>query len=197
MLVHLPPQSFKHNQNLVDGYQRARKIIFHDRLKWDVKVEDDREVDEFDSEYSHYLISLHEGQVIGGVRLTSSTFPNLTYEVFEKYFPGGFSLERSFNILESSRFGLVFTDNTSSSSIRSHTFDLLKGIVKFALDYGYNSIITVVDVRMERTLRLAGWPIKRITDVVQIGKTKTITGLLPVSWEIHDHLAKKSQERDV
>lgn len=197
MLVHLPPQSYKHNQDLVEGYQKARKIIFNDRLKWDVKVESDREVDEFDSQYSHYLISLHEGRVIGGVRLTPSPFPNLTYEIFEKYFPGGFSIERSFNILESSRFGLVFTDNTTSRAIRSHTFDLFKGIVKFALDYGYDSIITVVDVRMERTLRLAGWPIERITDVVQIGETKTITGVLPVSWEIHSHLAKKSQETEV
>lgn len=193
MLVHLTPNSFKDHPEMVADYQRVRKVIFHDRLNWDVQLDGDREIDEFDSEYSHYLLALQDNKVIGGVRLTPSFFPNLTYEVFEKFFPEGISADRSMTLLETSRFGLVFTDNGSGKTLRSHTFDLFTGMVKFALDYGYESIITVVDVRMERTLRLAGWPLQRITEVVQIGETKTVIGLLPISLEIHDSLKAKAE----
>lgn len=183
MLIHIPPQAFKYHQDLVHGFQCARKRIFLDRMRWDVQINGDREVDEFDSAYSHYLVSVNQGEVIGGVRLTPSQVPNLTYNTFSKYF-GSIPIERNPYLLESSRFGLDTIPNRTSNVLNSQTFELLIGMIKFALNYGYEKIITVVDTRMERTLRLAGWPIERITKIIQIGDTKTTIGLLPVSYHL-------------
>ncbi|WP_051908705.1 acyl-homoserine-lactone synthase [Candidatus Odyssella acanthamoebae] len=190
MLIHLPPQSFIYNQELVHGFQKARKKIFYDRMKWAVNIEDDREVDEFDAAQSHFLLSIHEGKVIGGVRLAPSEAPNLTYDIFSKYF-GEIPVKRDPFLLESSRFGLEVTPTMSSQFLRDQTIDLFIGVLKFGLMERFSRIITVVDVRMERTLRLAGWPVERITDVVQIGETKTIIGVLPISESILQSLEKK------
>ncbi len=190
MLIHLPPESFIYNQELVHGFQRSRKKIFHDRLQWEVKIEDDREIDEFDSAHSHFILSVHENKVIGGVRLTPSEAPNLTYEIFSKYF-GEIPVKREPFLLESSRFGLEVLPNMSSQFLRDQTIDLFIGVLKFGLTERFSRIITVVDVRMERTLRLAGWPVERITDVVQIGETRTIIGILPISEDILHSLEQK------
>jgi N-acyl-L-homoserine lactone synthetase len=190
MLIHIPPKSFRYNQDLVRDFQWVRKRIFLDRMGWGIQVNDYKEVDEFDSEHSHYVVSVHDNEIIGGVRLTPSQAPNLTYETFSKYF-GSIPAQRNSQLLEISHFGLEMTHNVTASLLRSKTVDLFVAMLKFAIKYGYKEIITVVDTRMERVLHLSGWEIRRITDVVQIEDTKTIIGILPVSYEIIEILESK------
>ncbi|WP_010304133.1 acyl-homoserine-lactone synthase [Candidatus Odyssella thessalonicensis] len=196
MLVHLSPLSFKSNLELVEGYQRARKAIFYDRLNWKVNLIEDREVDEFDNNgHTHFLLSIYNDKVIGGVRMASSLSPNLTYDVFTKYF-GELPIQRDRYLLETSRFGLEVTPQMTSQVLRDQTIELFIGVLKFGLQEGYKQIITVIDVRMERTLRLAGWPVERITEVVQIGDTRTIVGILPINIDILYHLEEKKASNE-
>lgn len=194
MLVHVPPKAFRYHPELVHGFQRSRKRIFADRMNWKVRVFEDREFDEFDDEYAHYIVSIYNNEVIGGVRLTPSLSPNLTYDTFCQYFEDiEILVKRRSTLLESSRFGLEAVPNMESDFLRKETIDLFVSMLKFAIQYGYTDIITVVDTRMERVLRLVGWPIKRITEVVQIGDTKTIVGLLSVSQDIIRTLESKNK----
>lgn len=190
MIIHIPPKSRKYHRQLVTGFYEARKRIFNDRMQWDVTVDDEIEMDEFDNENAHYLVSCHKNEVIGGVRLTSSLHPNLTFECFEKYF-GKINVQRTDTLLESSRFGIENKPGMTSSCLRNATLDLFCSILHMALSYGFEEIITVVDVRMERIIRLSGWEFNRISDVVLIGKTQTVVGILPVNRNFIETISAK------
>lgn len=159
-------------------------------MNWDVTIEENREIDAYDHEFSHYLVSCSESEVIGGVRLTSSIHPNLTYETFNQFF-GDIRMPRCVSLLESSRFGLEVQSGMQSSNIRNATLDLFCGMLKMALSYGFENIITVVDVRMERIIGLSGWEIKRVSDLVQIGDTLTCVGVMPVDRRFIDKISSK------
>ncbi len=45
---------------------------------------------------------------------------------------------------------------------------------------GYNEIATATDVRFERILKRAGWPMQRLGDPTMINETRSIAGILPV-----------------
>ncbi len=190
MIIHVPPKARKYHSQLVSGYYEARKRIFKDRMQWDVHADNNIETDSFDHDHAHYLISCFDNEVIGGVRLTPSLHPNLTFECFEKYF-GNIDVKRTDILLESSRFGIENRPGMQSSILRNATLDLFCSILQIALSYGFKEIITVVDVRMERIIGLSGWEFNRVCDVVQIGKTPTVVGILPVDRKYIEIISKK------
>ena len=69
--------------------------------------------------------------------------------------------------------------------------DLFCSILQMALSYGFEEIIIVVDVRMERIIGLSGWQFNRVSDVVQIGKTQTVVGVLPVGRKFIEKISSK------
>ena len=190
MIIHVPPKARKYHSQLVTGFYAARKRIFKDRMQWDVSADNSIEMDSFDHDYAHYLVSCFNNEVIGGVRLTSSLHPNLTFECFEKYF-GKIDVQRKDTLLESSRFGIENITGMQSSVLRNSTLDLFCSILQMALSYGFEEIIIVVDVRMERIIGLSGWQFNRVSDVVQIGKTQTVVGVLPVGRKFIEKISSK------
>lgn len=54
-------------------------------------------------------------------------------------------------------------------------------MVEFGLSRQLTDIVTVTDVRMERILRRAGWPLRRIGIPSTIGNTLAVAGYLQVS----------------
>ena len=46
---------------------------------------------------------------------------------------------------------------------------------------GYEKIVTATDLRFERILNRAGWPMKRLGDPVAIGNTVAVAGVLPAN----------------
>ncbi len=69
--------------HLIDQMHRLRKAVFHDRLKWDVPVSGDWEIDDFDDEDPLDVLSLDtSGAVQGSLRLLPTTGPNMLRDVF-------------------------------------------------------------------------------------------------------------------
>ncbi len=48
---------------------------------------------------------------------------------------------------------------------------------------GYDKIVTATDLRFERILNRAGWPMARLGEPVAIGNTVAIAGTLPADQE--------------
>lgn len=192
MLIHLPPAGFKYNKEIVDDLYKCRKNIFVERLDWDLETKDDKEIDYYDHSHCHYLVSVENHEVIGGVRLTPSIAPNLTFDLFKGELKLPDHITRGQKLLESSRFGLVKKENSRSIRvIRRKTLEIFEGMLKFSLDYGYERIITVTDVRIERILKISGWPLKRLTEVRPIGNTHALIGMLDVSRLLYNEMREK------
>lgn len=164
---------------------RLRYRVFKARLDWDVNVSQEMESDQFDALRPVYLLQRGaDCQIRGCVRLLPTTGPTMVRDVFAVLLdrrPAPASPE----IWESSRFALDLPVATQKATggIAKATYELFAGMVEFGLSRGLSAIVTVTDLRIERILRRADWPLRRLGTPRKIGTTQAIAGYLEVSEE--------------
>ncbi len=162
---------------------RLRYRVFKQRLGWDVQASGDMEVDEFDALGPCYLLQRSaDGTIAGCVRLLPSTGPTMLRDTFAVLLDGG-AAPASQLIWESSRFGLDpdHSGPSASHGIAKATYELFAGMIEFGLSRGLTDIVTVTDVRMERILRRASWPLRRLGKPKAFGRSLAVAGYLEVS----------------
>lgn len=171
-----------HDSELTMGMHRLRGRVFKERLDWDVSVADGLEIDQYDAFKPTYLLMVEQREVVGCVRLLPTTGRNMLADTFPVLLDGG-AAPRAANIWESSRF-CVDTKNaaaTAEHGLREATFLLFAAMIEWGQQCDLKAIATVTDLRMERILRRAGWQLDRLGEPRQIGATKAVAGLLPVT----------------
>src|ERR1700731_1179847 len=170
-------------RNVSNLYQmhRLRKAVFKDRLGWDVTVSGGLEVHEFDALGPSYLLPIDRpGTLNGCVRLLPTTGPNMLRDIFPSFVTKA-ALPCGEGVWEASRFAVSRNSTAAELGISQTTYDLLIGVLKFGLSNGISMIACVVDVRMERILRRAGWQLERLGPAHRIGNTIAMAGQLEVS----------------
>ena len=163
---------------------RLRKMVFRDRLGWDVTVSGELEADEYDGMESIYLLSIDRyGAVNGCVRLLPTTGPNMLRDIFPSFVTKA-AVPCGEHVWEASRFAVSSTDARAEAGLSQTTYELLIGVLRFALSNSIRTIACVVDVRMERILRRAGWQLDRLGPARRIGNTIAMAGQLDVSAQV-------------
>ena len=171
---------------------RIRKAVFKDRLGWDVNVSGGLEVDEYDDLDPSYLLSIDvSGTLNGCVRLLPTTGPNMLRDIFPSFVTKA-AVPRGERVWEASRFAANGNSTAAEAGLSQTTYDLLIGVLKFGLSNGISAIACVVDVRMERVLRRAGWQIERLGPARRIGNTIAMAGQLEVSVSILRQLGARA-----
>lgn len=162
---------------------RLRYRVFKQRLDWNVQTSGDMEVDEFDALGPCYLLQRSgDGAVTGCVRLLPTTGPTMLSDTFGALLDSA-AAPASPHIWESSRFGLD-PDHASlpaSQGIAKATYELFAGMIEFGLSRELTDIVTVTDVLMERILRRASWPLRRLGQPKAFGRSLAVAGYLEVS----------------
>lgn len=75
---------------LVEAMHRCRKAVFVDRLRWDVPVVGDLEIDAFDTDDAVYLVAAAPGGAhLGSLRLLPTDGPHLLGTLFPELCAGG------------------------------------------------------------------------------------------------------------
>ncbi|HEX7914087.1 MAG TPA: acyl-homoserine-lactone synthase [Paraburkholderia sp.] len=169
------------NFTLLMGMHRLRRKVFKDRLDWSVSTTGDLEIDRYDTLDASYLVIVDHGDVLGCVRLLPTTGPNMLADTFPELLDGT-TAPRSDKIAESSRFCVdtELSDATSDGGLRRATLLLLAAMRDWGEARGLAFIATVTDLRMERILRRANWPLTRLGSPRRIGSTMAVAGLLPI-----------------
>jgi len=185
MMQLITPEDYAQFTNAIADMHRLRFRVFKERLDWAVHAENGMERDRFDALEPVYL--LHRGnddQIQGCVRLLPSTGPNMLRDVFPQLL-GGNPCPSDPRIWESSRFALELSPAMprSENGLAKATFELFAGMIEFGLSRSLTGIMTVTDLRMERILRRANWPLERLGDAGMVGATKAVAGVLEVSLE--------------
>lgn len=173
-----------HDFDLAMGMHRLRGRVFKERLDWDVSVAGGLEIDQYDALKATYLLVLERREVVGCVRLLPTTGPNMLANTFPVLLDGH-EAPNAASIWESSRF-CVDTKQvaaTAENGLREATYLLFAAMIEWGQERNLQAIATVTDLRMERILRRAGWHLDRIGAPRQIGATKAVAGLLPVTQE--------------
>ena len=191
MLQLITPSSYSEFPDELDEMRRLRYRVFKERMKWDVRTYGNFETDEFDVCDPYYLLqSGFEGRITGCVRFLPTTGPNMLQKVFPALL-GGHSAPASEAIWESSRFALDLPEAAiGAGGIAQATYELFAGMIEFGLSRKLTEIVTVTDARIERILRRAKWPLRRIGEPQQIDNTLAVAGLLEVSTDCLIRLRK-------
>lgn len=159
---------------------RLRRRVFKDRLDWTVSVSGDFEIDIYDALNPTHLLAISDANdVLGCVRLLPSTGPNMLADTFP-FLLGDSQAPRSDDILESSRFCVdtARAGEVGRGNLNRVTFVLFAAMIEAMRARGARAIATVTDIRMERILRRAGWPIERLAEPQPLGQTTALAGLL-------------------
>ena len=174
--------AFLHDSELTLGMHRLRGRVFKERLDWDVSVSDGLEIDQYDTFKPTYLLVLEQSDVVGCVRLLPTTGRNMLADTFPVLLDGN-PAPKAARIWESSRF-CVDTKSvaaTAENGLRKATFLLFAAMIEWGQQHDLQAIATVTDLRMERILRRAGWHLDRLGTPRQIGATKALAALLPIT----------------
>ncbi len=183
MLQLITPDCYGEFADDLTEMHKMRCRVFRDRLNWDVQVADEMERDQFDDLHPVYLLQRdRDGRVCGCARLLPTLGPTMLHDTFPALLHGE-SMRASPAIWESSRFALDVPENApqAAGGMAVGTYELFAGLVEFGLAKRLREIVTVTDVRLERILRRASWPLRRIGPPVQIGNTQAVAGFLEVS----------------
>ncbi len=170
------------NSELALEMHRLRRRVFRDRLDWKVSVSDGLEVDQYDALSPTYLLGIDRQDVVGCVRLLPTTGRNMLANTFPVLLDGR-GAPNSARIWESSRFCVDTqrVETTAENGLKEATFLLFAAMIEWGQQQHLDAIATVTDLRMERILRRAGWGLDRLGEPRQIGATKAVAGLLPIT----------------
>jgi N-acyl-L-homoserine lactone synthetase len=168
---------------ILDDVHRLRARIFQGRLAWKVHCVNGREYDEFDDLSPTHIIALSKSmEVIGGARLLPAIGPTMLGTVFPQLLCGQ-CLHEHEAMVESSRFCIdTSVQDRSGQVLHEATLAMFAGIIEWCIVNGYSEIVTATDIRFERILRRAGWPLERLGEPTWIGETRSIAGRLDADW---------------
>jgi acyl homoserine lactone synthase len=102
------------------------------------------------------------------------------------------SYKKSATIWESSRFAIdtEMGGREGSRLISPYTLELFVGMLEYGIINGWSDIVTVTDLRLERVLGIARWPLHRIGEEKEIGSTVAVAGLVDISQATLENVRK-------
>ncbi len=168
------------NHNYLNQMHRLRAAVFGDRLEWDVTITDQGERDQYDDLHPTYILAISTDQkVVGCARLLPASGPTMLEQTFPQLLERG-SLDPHAAMIESSRFCVDTSLQAGrGGALHQATLTMFAGIIEWSMANGYSEIVTATDLRFERILKRAAWPMKRLGDPVAIGNTIAVAGSLP------------------
>ena len=184
-ILTVSPDRYVEHQNLLEQMFRLRADVFGGRLKWDVTITASGERDQYDDLNSTYILAIFGGnKVVGCARLLPAVGPTMLERTFPQLLADG-SLNSTSRMIESSRFCVDTTLFAGRGGGQLHlaTLTMFAGIIEWSMANGYDKIVTATDLRFERILNRAGWPMARLGVPVAIGNTVAIAGTLPADQE--------------
>lgn len=180
-VIAIPKPRTAAETRIIDEMHCLRARIFQGRLSWDVRCMSGREYDEFDDLAPTYIVTLADSDtVVGCARLLAATGKTMVGTVFPQLLRDG-RLPAHPRMVESSRFcvNTACEEGRAEGQLHAATLTMFAGIVEWCMANGYTEIATATDMRFERILKRAAWPMRRLGDPVLINQTLSVAGILP------------------
>ncbi|WP_234731258.1 acyl-homoserine-lactone synthase [Acidocella facilis] len=169
---------------LFDQMFQSRATVFHDRLGWDVTVENGREMDWYDRQADPvYLLAVDDEQrVLGSLRLLATTGPTMLRSEFRHFFDDDVDVTAP-TIWECTRFCVPPIAGGTAREVNNVSAELLIGLCELCLNSGIEFIAGVYETPMTRIYTRIGWcPEKLAQARPEIGDIQV--GIWEVSSEV-------------
>lgn len=150
-----------------------RYKVFVEKLAWDLSPRGRLELDRFDRRDTLYVMARKDdGGVRGVARLLPTNRPYLLADAFPQLL-GPCPAPRNSAVWELSRFAAIDPDAPTQDVPRFGASDdalaLLASTMRVAREAGAQSLVTVSPVGIERILRHAGIPARRLAPPMHVG----------------------------
>jgi N-acyl-L-homoserine lactone synthetase len=180
-ILAVPAAAREEFADLIDSMHRLRAYVFGDRLDWEVDIRDGREVDAYDQFNPTYILAVSATRSVAGcARLLPATGPTMLSNTFPQLL-SSCDLDAHSGMVESSRFCVdtSLDEGRPRGLLHRTTLMMFAGIIEWSMANGYHEIVTATDLRFERILKRAGWPMQRLGTPCPIGNTMAVAGILP------------------
>lgn len=170
---------------------RARQ--FRDRRRWQVNVQNGKEVDQFDDcELVYVMMVSPSGELVASARLIPTLGPHMLSEAFAEALCHS-PLIRDALVWEVSRFvvNTAAIRHYGANGLNRLTGELLLSLFKTARAEGLKQLVAAIDPAMGRLLRRAGCGFEEIGRGRSPDGSTLIAGLFDVSAERIDRLNKQ------
>lgn len=166
---------------LLDSMYRLRSEVFHDRLGWDVRIQNGREHDWFDLIGPHYLVA-HDGasNALGCSRLLPTLGPNMLRDIFP-FLLDGAPVPASSAAWEVSRFAISSRCAGDGYGFGDVPASMLSEMFRFAGTHGIDDLVGVTSAPIERMLRHLGLHVERLGEARKIGNVMSLAFRMPVA----------------
>jgi N-acyl-L-homoserine lactone synthetase len=142
----------------IDAMHRIRKKVFFDRMKWQVSVINNWEIDGYDALSPVYLVCVNDqNKVVGGLRLLPTMGFTMINDTFSVLLPNSNRVESPL-IWESSRFSVDHEADVviGKKGLSRAAAELGLAMNEIGIQTGLTHIVTVYDAFMHRMLKRAG-----------------------------------------
>ena len=166
---------------------KIRKLIFKDRMGWDVDINDQGlEVDEFDLPETVYILVRDEQNRVTGVwRMLPSSCPSMIREIWPEFL-NSIDMTIDETIWEVSRFGVHnYTENLKQNikNVNQVTAKLIVALLHVCCMTGIKNIYTMYNPQVERSVRKVGFYADEISDHVLVDGKPSVVGRVKTDLE--------------
>jgi acyl homoserine lactone synthase len=184
MFILVQAHQYDRYQSLMGQSFRLRKRVFYDQLGWAVKIDGDRERDEYDALRPAYLMWCNDraDRLYGTLRLMPTTGPTLLYDVFRDTFPDANLMAPG--IYEGTRMcvdeEMLATDFPGLDAGKAFCM-LLLALCECGLSHGIRTLVSNYEPHLGRVYRRAGLKIHEIGRADGYGRFPVCCGIFEVS----------------
>lgn len=179
MIEVIGPWNRMHHQETLDAMFKLRHQVFVEEMGWELPMaRDGREVDQFDSARTVYLVCLDDaGEILGSMRLIPTTDPHVLGEIFPELCTG--PVPRGPMICESSRSCI------SRAARRRDPHGTIWGsltcaMIEFAMLRDLDFITAVMESRMVEMARAADWHLNVLGPEIQLAGGGVVAVTMPI-----------------
>jgi len=174
----------------LEEMHRIRHDIYVGRRGWTALAKPDgRDIDQFDTDATVYLLGIDEsGRVTAGLRLNPTTGPHLIRDVFPHAVTDG-SIPVSDHIYEFTRW-FVVKGRVSAEDNRRVAGELLVAMLEYGKSIGLSHITLCCDSFFWKTMQEMRWDVRRLGPVTRYPEGKCIA----VQFDVSDKMIANTRE---
>ena len=174
----------------IESMYRLRCRVFHERLSWEVQVNEGREYDEYDDPDAVYFLIIDklEDEVIGSCRLRPTVKENMLKNTFP-FLLGQHPMPEHPDIGEISRLAVEQPKGLrgGSATFTNITKELMGRTIAWGASNGISDYVWVTSLQVERMMRRVLCGLQRIGSPTTVGDVICVVNQLPVSTQSAAH----------
>ena len=179
MIEIIQPGQFGKTASLIEMH-KVRKLIFKDRMKWDIDISgDELEIDDFDLPETVYILVRDEkGRISGVWRMLPTTSPSMIRKIWPDFLRT-LPMKIGDNTWELSRFGVHLYENSQQNSIRNVsqiTAKLIIALLKVCNMTGIQDVYTMYNLQIARSVGRIGFFAEETSEKILVNGKPSIIG---------------------